>query len=184
MVLSVGFVCRTTSEGRKKVDALPNINSGTSCKPLIYSLYCNINYNPIMEQSNHPVVKTTEANLAEASEAIKAIEAQLLEVKACIRSIEAVQQPSRSTEQLRALARKFFVMGAEAQRDNFECPNIEPYIELDGYSDGLRWDYSGRVYIEGDTYEDEVQFGDVVITDEAIDEVINTAPRGASTEAQ
>ena len=37
-----------------------------------------------MEQSNHPVVKTTEANLAEANEAIKAIEAQLLEVKACI----------------------------------------------------------------------------------------------------
>ena len=74
MVLSVGFILSTTPEGRKKVDALPNINSGTSCKPLIYSLYCNINYNPIMEQSNHPVVKTTEANLAEANEAIKAIE--------------------------------------------------------------------------------------------------------------
>ena len=122
-----------------------------------------------MEQSNHPVVKTTEANLAEAKEAIKAIEAQLLEVKSCIRSIEAVQQPSLSTEQLRALARKFFVMGAEAQQDNFECPDIEPYVEVDGFSDGLRWDYSGHVYIDGDTYSDKVQFNDVVITDEDID---------------
>lgn len=126
-----------------------------------------------MEQSNHPVVKTTEANLAEANEAIKAIEAQLLEVKACIRSIEAVQQPSLSTEQLRALARKFFVMGAEAQQENFECPDIEPYVYLDGYSDGLRWNYEGHVSIEGDSYSDEVQFNNVVITDEDIDAVIN-----------
>ena len=135
-----------------------------------------------MEQSNHPVVKTTEANLAEANEAIKAIEAQLLEVKACIRSIEAVQQPSLSAEQLRALARKFFVMGAEAQQENFDCPDIEPYVEIDGHSDGLRWDYSGQVWIEGDTYADNIQFGDVVITDEEIDEVI--APRGANADAQ
>ena len=126
-----------------------------------------------MEQSNHPVVKTTEANLAEANEAIKAIEAQLLEVKACIRSIEAVQQPSLSTEQLRALARKFFVMGAEAQQESFECPDIEPYIYLDGFGDGLRWNYEGHVSIEGDSYSDEVQFLDVVCllyTSDAADE--------------
>ena len=138
-----------------------------------------------MEQSNHPVVKTTEANLAEAKEAIKAIEAQLLEVKSCIRSIEAVQQPSLSTEQLRALARKFFVMGAEAQQDNFECPDIEPYVEVDGFSDGLRWDYSGNVYIEGDTYSDKVQFNDVVISDEDIDAHIESQfPRGNNEPAQ
>ena len=135
-----------------------------------------------MEQSNHPVVKTTEANLAEANEAIKAIEAQLLEVKACIRSIEAVQSPTYTTEQLRALARKFFVMGAEAQQENFECPDIEPYVYLDGYSDGMRWNYEGNVNIEGDTYSDEVRFLDVTITDEDIDEVI--APRGANEAAQ
>ena len=126
-----------------------------------------------MEQSNHPVVKTTEANLAEANEAIRAIEAQLLEVKACIRSIEAVQSPTFTTEQLRALARKFFVMGAEAQQENFECPDIEPYVEIDGYSDGLRWNYEGRVSIEGDSYSDEVRFNGVVITDSEIDAVIN-----------
>lgn len=135
-----------------------------------------------MEQSNHPVVKTTEANLAEAKEAITAIEAQLLEVKACIRSIEAVQQPTLSTEQLRALARKFFVMGAEAQRDDFQCPDIEPYVEIDGHSDGLRWDYSGPVWIEGHTYADNIEFGDVVITDDDIDEIL--APRGADAVAQ
>lgn len=135
-----------------------------------------------MEQSNHPVVKTTEANLAEANEAIKAIEAQLLEVKACIRSIEAVQQPSLSTEQLRALARKFFVMGAEAQREEVRGSEIEPYISIDGESDGLRWSYEGYHTISPDYWVDEVRFNDVVISDEDIDEVI--APRGASEDAQ
>ena len=139
-----------------------------------------------MEYSNTPVVKTIEANLAEANEAIKSIEAQLLEVKSCIRSIEAVQSPPQFTpEQLRALARKFFVMGAEEQRDNFECPDIEPYVEIDGQSDGLRWDYSGMVWIEGDTYADKVEFGDVVITDEDIDSVIESEfPRGNNEVAQ
>lgn len=126
-----------------------------------------------MEDSNNPVVKTTEANLAEANEAIKAIEAQLLEVKACIRSIEAVQSPTFTTEQLRALARKFFVLGAEAQQESFDCPDIEPYVYIDGYSDGLRWTYEGQVSIEGDTYSDSVEFNDVVITDEEIDGHIN-----------
>ena len=126
-----------------------------------------------MEDSNNPVVKTTEANLREAKQAIESIEAQLLEVKACIRSVEAVQSPTYTTEQLRALARKFFVMGAEAQQENFECPDIEPYVYLDGHSDGLRWNYEGNVKIEGDSYSDEVRFDDVTITDEEIDENIN-----------
>ena len=117
--------------------------------------------------------QTKVANLDEAKEAIQSIEAQLLELKACIRSIEAVEAPPQYTpEQLRALARKFFVMGAEAQKENFDCPDIEPYVYLDGYSDGLRWNYEGHVSIEGETYSDEVQFNDVVITDEDIDEVV------------
>jgi len=120
-----------------------------------------------------PVEKTTEANLREAKQAIESIEAQLLEVKACIRSIEAVQSPTYTTEQLRALCRKFFVMGAEAQQENFECPDIEPTVYLDGYADGMRWNYEGEVNIEGDTYSDEVVFNNVVITDEEIDENIN-----------
>ena len=117
--------------------------------------------------------QTKVANLDEAKEAIQSIEAQLLELKACIRSIEAVEAPPQYTpEQLRALARKFFVMGAEAQKENFDCPDIEPYVYLDGYSDGLRWNYEGHVSIEGETYSDEVQFNDVVITDDEIDEVV------------
>ena len=126
-----------------------------------------------MEDSNNPVVKTTEANLREAKQAIESIEAQLLEVKACIRSVEAVQSPTYTTEQLRALARKFFVMGAEAQQESVRCGDIEPHVYLDGYSDGLRWTYEGEVSIEGSQYEDEVEFNDVVITDEEIDENIN-----------
>ena len=123
-----------------------------------------------MEQSNHPVVKTTEANLAEATEAIRAIEAQLLEVKSCIRSIEAVQHPP---EQLRALARKFFVMGAEAQQEAVRARDIDPYIYLDGNADGLRWSFEGNVNIDADYWVEEVQFDNVVITDEDIDAVIN-----------
>ena len=126
-----------------------------------------------MEHTNNPVVKTTEANLREAKQAIESIEAQLLEVKACIRSVEAVQSPTYTTEQLRALCRKFFVMGAEAQQENFECPDIEPYVYIDGYSDGLRWNYEGNVSIEGDTYSDEVVFNGVTIADSEIDENIN-----------
>ena len=126
-----------------------------------------------MEDSNNPVVKTTEANLREAKQAIESIEAQLLEVKACIRSVEAVQSPTYTTEQLRALSRKFFVLGAEAQQENFECPDIEPYVYIDGYSDGLRWNYEGNVSIEGDTYSDEVVFNGVTIADSEIDENIN-----------
>ena len=80
------------------------------------------------------------------------------------------------------MARKFFVLGAEAQQESFDCPDIEPYVYLDGYSDGLRWNYEGHVHIEGDSYSDEVKFNNVVITDDEIDEVI--APRGASEDAQ
>jgi hypothetical protein len=117
--------------------------------------------------------QTKVANLDEAKQAIQSIEAQLLELKSCIRSIEAVEAPPQYTpEQLRALARKFFVMGAEAQQENFDCPDIEPYVYLDGYSDGLRWNYEGHVSIEGETYSDEVQFNNVVITDDEIDEVV------------
>jgi len=117
--------------------------------------------------------QTKVANLDEAKQAIQSIEAQLLELKACIRSIEAVEAPPQFTpEQLRALARKFFVMGAEAQQDNFECPDIEPYVYLDGNADGLRWTFEGHVDIEGDSYSDNVEFNDVVISDEDIDEVI------------
>jgi len=129
-----------------------------------------------MEQSNHPVVKTTEANLAEANEAIKAIEAQLLEVKACIRSIEAVQQPSLSTEQLRALARKFFVMGAEAQADNVSYNSINPSIDISGEDgEGFSWSFRGEVEVDGYDlqYADPVTFEECVITDEEIDENIN-----------
>lgn len=119
--------------------------------------------------------QTKVANLDEAKEAIQSIEAQLLELKSCIRSIEAVEAPPQYTpEQLRALARKFFVMGAEAQQESFECPDIEPYVEIDGHSDGLRWDYSGQVWIEGDSYSDEVRFLDVVISDEDIDSIIES----------
>ena len=117
--------------------------------------------------------QTKVANLDEAKQAIQSIEAQLLELKACIRSIEAVEAPPQFTpEQLRALCRKFFVMGAEAQQESFECPDIEPYVYIDGYSDGLRWNYEGHVSIEGDSYSDEVKFNNVVITDDEIDEVI------------
>lgn len=117
--------------------------------------------------------QTKVANLDEAKEAIQSIEAQLLELKSCIRSIEAVEPPPQYTpEQLRALARKFFVMGAETQQENVGAKDIDPYIYLDGNADGLRWSFEGNVNIEADYWVDEVEFDDVVITDEEIDEVI------------
>jgi hypothetical protein len=117
--------------------------------------------------------QTKVANLDEAKEAIQSIEGQLLELKACIRSIEAVEPlPQYTPERLRALARRFFLMGAEAQQENFECPDIEPYVYIDGHADGLRWTFEDRVSVEGDTYADDIQFNDVVITDDDIDEVI------------
>lgn len=121
---------------------------------------------------NDPIQKTVESNLAEVKQTIEAIEAQLLEAKSCIRSIEAVQQPSLSTEQLRALARKFFVMGADAQRDDVSANDIDPYIYLDGNADGLRWSFEGEVNIDADTWLEEVRFNDVTITDNEIDEVL------------
>lgn len=128
-----------------------------------------------MEDSNNPVVKTTEANLREAKQAIESIEAQLLEVKACIRSVEAVQSPTYTTEQLRALCRKFFVMGAEAQADNISYSDCEFRVEVEGSGDGLSWTYRGDVYIDAYDIEqqDPITFGDCVITDEEIDEHIN-----------
>ena len=117
--------------------------------------------------------QTKVANLDEAKQAIQSIEAQLLELKACIRSIEAVEPlPQFTPEQLRTLARKFFQLGAEAQREDFDCADIEPYVYLDGYSDGLRWNYEGHVYIAGDSYSDNIEFNSVVITDDDIDKVI------------
>ena len=123
-----------------------------------------------------PVVKTTEANLREAKQAIEAIEAQLLEVKSCIRSVEAVQSPTYTPEQLRALARKLFVMGAEAQADNVSYNSINPSIEISGEDgEGFSWSFRGEVEVDSYDlqYADPVTFEECVITDEEIDRVIN-----------
>ena len=123
-----------------------------------------------------PVVKTTEANLREAKQAIEAIEAQLLEVKSCIRSVEAVQSPTYTPEQLRALARKFFVMGSEAQADNVSYNSINPSIEISGEDgEGFSWSFRGEVEVDSYDlqYADPVTFEECVITDEEIDRVIN-----------
>ena len=140
-----------------------------------------------MEDSNNPVVKTTEANLREAKQAIESIEAQLLEVKACIRSVEAVQSPTYTTEQLRALARKFFVMGAEAQADNVSYNSINPSVEISGEDgEGFSWSFRGEVEVDSYDlqYADPVTFAKCIITDDEIDEVINDSPRGDNSQAQ
>jgi len=134
-----------------------------------------------------PVVKTTEANLREAKQAIEAIEAQLLEVKSCIRSVEAVQSPTYTPEQLRALARKLFVMGAEAQADNVSYNSINPSIEISGEDgEGFSWSFRGEVEVDSYDlqYADPVTFEECVITDEEIDRVINDFPRGNNEQAQ
>jgi hypothetical protein len=125
---------------------------------------------------NDPINKTVEANLAEAKQAIESIEAQLLEVKSCIRSVEAVQDPSIPKDVLRALCRKFFVMGAEAQADNISYSDCEfGGVEVEGSGDGLSWTYRGDVYVDAYDIErqDPITFGDCVISDNEIDEVIS-----------
>jgi hypothetical protein len=120
--------------------------------------------------------QTKVANLDEAKEAIQSIEAQLLELKSCIRSIEAVEPlPQYTPEQLRALARKFFVLGAERQADNVSYNTINPSVEVSGDDgSGFSWGYRGEVEIDGFDlqYCDPIEFDDVVITDEEIDEVV------------
>jgi len=120
--------------------------------------------------------QTKVANLDEAKEAIQSIEAQLLELKSCIRSIEAVEPPPQySPEQLRALARKFFVLGAERQADNISYNTINPSVDLSGDDDaGFSWGYRGEVEIDSYDLEncDPVEFEECTITDEEIDEVI------------
>ena len=124
---------------------------------------------------NDPINKTVEANLAEAKQAIEAIEAQLLEVKSCIRSVEAVQDPPLSKDVLRALCRKFYVKGAEDLQENSRYTETEfSDIEFEGEGDGLSWSFRGDVSISRHEmeYADPMSWGDVVITDDEIDEVI------------
>ena len=98
---------------------------------------------------NEQVSKTVEANLAEAKQAIESIEAQLLEVKSCIRSVEAVQDPPMSRDVLRALCRKFYVMGAEDLQENSGYSSTEFCdITIEGDSDGLSWTYNGDINID------------------------------------
>lgn len=125
---------------------------------------------------NDPINKTVEANLAEAKQAIESIEAQLLEVKSCIRSVEAVQDPSISKDVLRALARKFFVMGAEAMQEDSRYTETEfGEIEFEGDSDGLSWTYRGDVTLGRHEleYADPISWADPVISDDEIDAVIS-----------
>ena len=125
---------------------------------------------------NDPINKTVEANLAEAKQAIESIEAQLLEVKSCIRSVEAVQEPTFTTEQLRALCRKFYVRGAEDLQENSHYSSTEfSDITIEGDSDGLSWTYCGEINIDRHTldYTDPMNWADVVITDDEIDQLIS-----------
>ena len=125
---------------------------------------------------NDPINKTVEANLAEAKQAIESIEAQLLEVKSCIRSVEAVQDPPLSKDVLRALARKFYVKGAEDLQENSHYSSTElSEITIEGDGDGLSWTYCGDVHLDRHEleYADPMNWGDVVITDEEIDKVIS-----------
>lgn len=120
--------------------------------------------------------QTKVANLDEAKQAIQSIEAQLLELKACIRSIEAVQAPPQFTpEQLRALARKFFALGAERQADSVSYNTINPSVEMSGEDgEGFSWSFKGEVEVDGYDlqYCDPVEFEECLIRDEEIDEVI------------
>ena len=120
--------------------------------------------------------QTKVANLDEAKEAIQSIEAQLLELKSCIRSIEAVEAPPQFTpEQLRALARKFFVMGAEAMQEDSGYRETEfSGIEFEGDGDGLSWSFRGDVTIGRHEleYADPISWAEPVIPDDEIDEVI------------
>ncbi len=120
--------------------------------------------------------QTKVANLDEAKEAIQSIEAQLLELKACIRSIEAVEAPPQLTpEQLRALARRFFVLGAERQADNVSYNTINPSVEMSGEDgEGFSWSFRGEVEVDGIDlqYCDPVEFEEGINRDEDIDEVI------------
>lgn len=125
---------------------------------------------------NDPINKTVEANLAEAKQAIESIEAQLLEVKSCIRSVEAVQDPPMSKDVLRALARKFFKLGAERQADNISYNSINPSVELSGEDgEGFSWSFSGEVEVDSHDlqYSDPIEFGQCVISNEEIDQVIS-----------
>ena len=124
---------------------------------------------------NDPINKTVEANLAEAKQAIESIEAQLLEVKSCIRSVEAVQDPPMSRDVLRALCRKFYVMGAEDLQESSGYSSTEfGNVSIEGDSDGLSWTYNGDIYLDRHEleYADPMDWADVTITDEAIDEVV------------
>lgn len=122
--------------------------------------------------------QTKVANLDEAKEAIQSIEAQLLELKSCIRSIEAVEAPPQYTpEQLRALARKFFVLGAERQADSVSYNTINPTIELSGEDgEGFSWSFRGEVEVDGTDLEycDPVEFEECIIRDDEIDSIIES----------
>lgn len=125
---------------------------------------------------NDPIQKTVEANLAEAKQAIESIEAQLLEVKSCIRSVEAVQDPSIPKDVLRALCRKFFVMGAEAMREDSTYRETEfSDVEFDGSGDGLSWNFHGDLTLTRWDLDrgDPISWADPVLSDEDIDEVIS-----------
>ncbi len=125
---------------------------------------------------NEQVRKTVEVNLAEAKQAIESIEAQLLEVKSCIRSVEAVQGPPISRDVLRALCRKFYVMGAEDLQQNSGYSSTEfSSITIEGDSDGLSWSYNGDIQLDRHEleYADPMDWADVTITDEAIEQVIS-----------
>jgi len=125
---------------------------------------------------NDPIQKTVEVNLAEAKQAIESIEAQLLEVKSCIRSVEAVQDPSIPKDVLRALCRKFYVMGAEAMQEDSRYTETEfSDIEFEGDGDGLSWSFHGDITLNKWDLDksDPISWADPVITDDEIDEVIS-----------
>lgn len=118
--------------------------------------------------------QTKVANLDEAKEAIQSIEAQLLELKSCIRSIEAVEQPTYTVDELRALARKFFLLGAESQKENYSVSDFDYEVDVEARAYGDCWNINGNVSIDGDSAAEHIEFDTVFISDNEIDEQLKS----------
>ncbi len=139
----------------------------------------NIQTPDVTPETRDNLLKTLEANAAEAIACLRTIQSSL-----AIDGPLLKPEPQYTIEQLAKMLREAYNLGATAHEENMDIPTnswsdgINVHVDME--EGGFR--YYGDVEVDADTIKEAIQFNDHRMTDEQVDEIL--APRGANAVAQ
>ncbi len=129
----------------------------------------NIQTPDVTPETRDNLLKTLEANAAEAIACLRTIQSSL-----AIDGPLLKPEPQYTREQLAKMLREAYNLGATAHEENMDIPTnswsdgINVHVDME--EGGFR--YYGDVEVDADTIKEAIQFNDHRMTDEQVDEIL------------